>query len=277
MSLVFQGELRKMRTELAEVVQYTLLSGDEALPLNEYIGCRIILESSGSIHCLECGRLTKKSFNQGYCYPCFRKLAACDVCIMSPVKCHYAAGTCREPQWAKSHCHVPHIVYLANTSGVKVGITRVNQMPTRWIDQGATQAKPIARVQTRHQSGLLEVLLARQVGDRTAWQAMLKGNNKDQDLEGIREGLVHACGAEIEDLKQLYGSESFQILEDAPEIRIKYPVRNWPEKVKAHNLDKNRFVEGVLMGIKGQYLMMDTGVLNVRKFGGYEVQMSVFE
>jgi hypothetical protein len=66
---------------------------------------------------------------------------------MKPETCHYHLGTCREPDWAQNHCFRPHIVYLANSSGVKVGITRKTQIPTRWLDQGASQALPIFEVQ----------------------------------------------------------------------------------------------------------------------------------
>ena len=271
----WRGGLRKMQVELGETVSYRLFPEQGGLCLNESLGQSIRLSFTGAIHCVACDRLTKKSFNQGYCFPCLRKLAACDSCIVSPEKCHLAEGTCREPDWAETHCQVPHIVYLSNTSSVKVGITRETQIPTRWIDQGATQAKPIARVQTRHQSGLLEVLCAQQVGDRTAWQTMLKGNGEPQDLEAIRQKVMASCKEGIADLQLQHGESAFELLEDAPETEIEYPVLNWPEKVKAHNFDKQPVVEGTLMGIKGQYLMLDTGVLNIRKFGGYEVEIKV--
>lgn len=271
----WRGGLRKMQVELGEIVRYRLFPEQGGLCLNDSLGQSIRLCFTGAIHCVACDRLTKKSFNQGYCFPCLRKLAACDSCIVSPEKCHLAEGTCREPDWAETHCQVPHIVYLSNTSSVKVGITRETQIPTRWIDQGATQAKPIARVQTRHQSGLLEVLCAQQVGDRTAWQTMLKGNGEPQDLEAIRQKVMASCKEGIADLQLQYGESAFELLEDAPETEIEYPVLNWPEKVKAHNFDKQPVVEGTLMGIKGQYLMLDTGVLNIRKFGGYEVEIKV--
>lgn len=271
----WRGGLRKMQVELGETVRYRLFPEQGGLCLNESLGQSIRLSFTGAIHCVACDRLTKKSFNQGYCFPCLRKLAACDSCIVSPEKCHLAEGTCREPDWAETHCQVPHIVYLSNTSSVKVGITRETQIPTRWIDQGATQAKPIARVQTRHQSGLLEVLCAQQVGDRTAWQTMLKGNGEPQDLEAIRQKVMASCKEGIADLQLQHGESAFELLEDAPETEIEYPVLNWPEKVKAHNFDKQPVVEGTLMGIKGQYLMLDTGVLNIRKFGGYEVEIKV--
>ena len=271
----WQGSLRKMQTELTETVRYTVFPDQGGLCLNDWLGQSISLSFTGTIQCVACDRMTKKSFNQGYCFPCFRKLAACDRCIVSPEKCHLAEGTCREPDWAETHCQVPHIVYLANTSNVKVGITRGTQLPTRWIDQGATQAKPIAQVQTRHQSGLHEELCAREVGDRTAWQTMLKGNGAPQDLEQIRRQLMVSCERGIADLQLQYGESAFELLEDAPETRIEYPVLSWPEKIKAHNFDKQAVVEGTLMGIKGQYLMLDTGVLNIRKFGGYEVEIKV--
>jgi hypothetical protein len=271
----WRGDLRKMRVELTDTVRYTLFPDQASLCLNDCLGQRLSLSFTGVIRCVECERTTKKSFNQGYCYPCFRKLAACDSCIMSPEKCHLAEGTCREPLWAETHCQVPHIVYLSNTSSVKVGITRSTQIPTRWIDQGATQAKPIARVQTRYHSGLLEVLFAREVGDRTAWQTMLKGNGEPQDLESVRQRIVSQCANGIADLTLQHGAAAFELIEDAPETLINYPVLSWPEKVKAHNFDKAPLVEGTLMGIKGQYLMLDTGVLNIRKFGGYEVEIKV--
>ena len=271
----WRGDLRKMRVELTDTVRYTLFPDQASLCLNDCLGQRLSLSFTGVIRCVECERTTKKSFNQGYCYPCFRKLAACDSCIMSPEKCHLAEGTCREPLWAETHCQVPHIVYLSNTSSVKVGITRSTQIPTRWIDQGATQAKPIARVQTRYHSGLLEVLFAREVGDRTAWQTMLKGNGEPQDLESVRQRIVSQCANGIADLTLQHGAAAFELIEDAPETLINYPVLSWPEKVKAHNFDKEPLVEGTLMGIKGQYLMLDTGVLNIRKFGGYEVEIKV--
>ena len=271
----WRGGLRKMQAELREIVRYRLFPEQGGLCLNDSLGHRIRLSFTGAIHCVACDRLTKKSFNQGYCFPCLRKLAACDSCIVSPEKCHLAEGPCREPDWAETHCQVPHIVYLSNTSSVKVGITRETQIPTRWIDQGATQAKPIARVQTRHQSGLLEVICAQEVGDRTAWQTMLKGNGGAQDLEAIRQKVMASCKKGIADLQLQYGESAFELLEDAPETEIEYPVLNWPEKVKAHNFDKQPVIEGTLMGIKGQYLMLDTGVLNIRKFGGYEVEIKV--
>ena len=227
------------------------------------------------INCIHCGRKTSKSFNQGYCYPCFKRLAQCDSCIVSPEKCHYAAGTCREPEWGETHCMIDHIVYLANTSGIKVGITRGSQVPTRWMDQGATQAKPIFRVDSRHHSGMVEVLFKTQIADKTNWQAMLKGDAEDRDLEAIRRELLAVCGDEVQSLQQVHGIQSITELVDAPETRIRYPVTSHPQKVTSFNLDKTPSIGGTLMGIKGQYLMFDTGVINIRKYGGYHLTLTL--
>lgn len=267
------GPVRKMKTELADPVQYTMLLGDNEIPLNQYLGQSLQLQYSGVINCIHCGRKTAKSFNQGYCYPCFRRLAQCDSCIMSPEKCHYAAGTCREPEWGETHCMIDHIVYLANTSGLKVGITRGSQVPTRWMDQGATQAQPIFRVDTRMHSGLVETVFKNHIADKTQWQAMLKGDAQPCDLEQARIRLLAECSGEIEDLQRQFGLQAITVLEEHPETRISYPVLEYPTRVRSFNLDKAPNVGGTLLGIKGQYLVFDSGVINMRKYGGYQLSL----
>ena len=153
-SQIAEGQLRKMVTEHAEPVNYEMPLGESRVPMNPLVGQRLVLEYLGKINCLHCGRKTNKSFNQGYCYPCFTRLAQCDSCIVSPEKCHYAAGTCREPEWGEANCMIDHVVYLANTSGLKIGITRNTQVPTRWMDQGAIQSLPIFRVAICRSSAL---------------------------------------------------------------------------------------------------------------------------
>ena len=271
--LVAQGNARKMRTELADPVSYGMLLGDADIPLNDYLGKSLQLQFDGVINCIHCDRKTNKSFNQGYCYPCFKRLAQCDSCIMSPEKCHYDQGTCREPEWAETHCMTDHFVYLANTSGLKVGITRGTQVPTRWIDQGATQAQPIFRVSTRLQSGLVETTFSAHIADKTNWQAMLKGDNEDIDLEAARQTLQADCADEISQIRETHGLQAISVLEAHEQTRIRYPVLEYPVKVKSFNLDKTPNVEGTLMGIKGQYLIFDTGVINIRKYGGYNIAL----
>ena len=271
------GSVRKMRVQLDQPVTYVWQAGSEEASVNSWLGKRLSIEFEGLINCVHCDRVTKKSFNQGYCYPCFQRLAQCDSCIVKPEKCHFSAGTCREPEWGESHCNIDHVVYLANTSGVKVGITRGTQVPTRWIDQGATQARPIARVSTRYQSGLLEVLLAQHVADKTAWQTMLKGNGADVDLETHQQELAELCADGIAGLQDSHGVQAIQWLDASDTVAIDYPVLEWPVKVSSHNLDKTPRIEGTLLGIKGQYLMLDTGVINIRKYGGYNLLLKVYD
>ncbi len=266
-----RGALSKMGARLEQPVQYSLRLGEQDLDLNALLGQGVRLEYLGAIHCSHCGRKTKKSFSQGYCYPCFSKLAQCDTCIMSPERCHYAAGTCREPAWGEQFCMTEHVVYLANSSGAKVGITRATQVPTRWIDQGATQALPIMRVATRQQSGLVEDVLRSQVTDRTNWRAMLKGEAAPLDLPQLAGEIFEACHDGITTLQERFGLQAIQPLSDLAVVDIAYPVLAYPAKVASFDLEKTPVVEGALQGIKGQYLIFDTGVINIRKFTAYQL------
>ncbi len=263
-----------MRSELSQPVAYHLPLGDELVPMNSYLGQVISLRFDGEIHCIHCQRLTKKSFNQGYCFPCVKKLAQCDTCIIKPELCHYFAGTCREPQWGEAHCLQDHIVYLANSSGVKIGITRQTQVPTRWIDQGAVQALPIMRVSNRLQAGLSEILFAKHVADKTNWRTMLKGDIAVLDLYAERDRLLASCELGITELQQQYGLQALQFLPDAEQVTIHYPVIEYPTKITSLNFDKEPLVQGTLLGIKGQYLLFDTGVINMSKFAGYSIQLT---
>jgi len=270
------GRLRKMPAEVGDPVAYSIAVGDTRIPLNDLIGRPLRLDFDGVIRCIHCDRKTNKSFSQGFCFPCFRKLAACDSCIMSPEKCHYHLGTCREPEWGETHCMVEHVVYLANSSGLKVGITRGSQVPTRWIDQGAVDAIPMVRVATRYIAGLVEVACKAHVADRTNWRAMLKGDVPELDLGQERQRMLGLVADDLEALRQTHGQDSIREV-DEQGLGLSYPVKVWPEKIKTHNLDKTPEVEGVLEGIKGQYLILDTGVINIRKFTGYEVRFRVME
>lgn len=266
-----RGSLSKMAVRLGETAQYALRLDEQEVPVNPLLGKRVRLEFLGAIHCAHCGRKTRKSFSQGYCYPCFTRLAQCDSCIVSPEKCHFDAGTCREPEWGERFCMTDHVVYLANSSGVKVGITRASQIPTRWLDQGASQALPIFRVATRQQSGLVEDLLRGRVADKTNWRALLKGDAVPLDLPAIRDQLLASCAEGIAALQQRFGLQAIQPVSDAEVLEIRYPVEAYPTKVASHDLEKTPVVEGILRGIKGQYLILDTGVINLRKYTAYQV------
>jgi hypothetical protein len=168
---------------------------------------------------------------------------------------------------------VPHFVYLSNTSGLKVGITRHTQIPTRWIDQGATQATIIFKVKTRRQSGYVETAFKEMVADKTNWRTMLKENQPDMDMLAQAEELKARFHADMTQFVDIFPAGDTEA-QSNDVTRIRYPVLKFPQKIKSHNFDKQPIVEGTLVGIKGQYLIFDTGVINIRKFTSYEVSAS---
>ncbi len=260
------GSIRKMHTALGSPVSYALPVGEETVPMNDALGKTLRLEFLGAISCIACGRAIKKSFAQGYCYPCFRDLPETDGCIVRPETCHFAAGTCRDATWGEAHCMRPHTVYLANSSGLKVGITRGLDPVSRWIDQGASEGLAIRRVATRLESGLVEVRFKEFVADKTDWRRMLRGVPAPIDLGARRDELLGRFEEAHPD-EPLPGAPC----PDALPLAIEYPVLEYPEKIRSHNLDKEALLEGTLLGIKGQYLIFDCAVINMRKYAGYHL------
>lgn len=269
-----QGQLKKMYSQLANPILYDLPLNSDKIALNPLIGKTINLTNTGKILCINCAKPIKKSYNQGYCYPCFISLAECDMCIMKPHTCHFSTGTCRDPAWGEEFCFQPHIVYLANSSGIKVGITRATQIPTRWIDQGATQALAIFKVKSRQVSGLVEVAIAKHVSDKTNWQQMLKKTAEPLDLMSHRDTLIAACETELNDIKDRFGETAIELLNESEIINLHFPVDQYPSKIKSLCLIKTPEISGTLLGIKGQYLLLDSGVLNIRKYTGHEIIFS---
>jgi hypothetical protein len=265
-----EGTLRKMESRLAAPIEYTLPVGEARIPLNALLGQPLQLDWNGRIECVHCGRTTRRSFGQGHCYPCFKTLASCDRCIVQPELCHYSVGTCREPAWGEQHCLIPHTVYLANSSGLKVGITRGLDATTRWIDQGAAQALPIRVVASRLEAGHVEVALKAHVSDRTNWRAMLRGQPPWLDLVHERDRLLGELERAAGDTR-LPGERP----PDGPATEIAYPIVAYPTKIVSHNLEKSPELSGTLLGIKGQYLIFDSVVINVRKYAGYWLRITV--
>jgi len=258
-----QGQILKMLTELKKPVQYNLPMGDGLLNMNQWIGKNIQFRFSGDIYCLDCGNRTKKSFNQGFCYPCFRDSPMAAECIIKPELCRAHLGEGRDVEWERKHHLKDHYVYLAVSSGVKVGITRDTQVPTRWIDQGASYAVPIAKTPNRYLCGVIEVALKAYLSDRTAWQRMLKNEISHIDLAAKRDEIIQLIPEEY----QQY------VLSDEEVLHINFPVNEYPVKVKSLSFDKTPVIEGRLMGIKGQYLLFEGGqVLNMRKHQAYVLE-----
>jgi hypothetical protein len=260
------GKLSKMHTSLSGTqVNYKLQLDSVWYDLNSLVGKKIKLSYTGKIVCTSCHKQIKKSYAQGFCYPCTMKLASCDLCILKPETCHFHQGTCREPEWGEKNCFQSHYVYLANSSGLKVGITRKTNVPYRWMDQGATEALPILEVSNRLVSGQVEVLFKKLISDKTDWRKMLRGEPESLHLPQWRDKLFL-------ELKEELKSFNYNLLDDKI-FKFKYPVESYPEKISSISLDKISQIDGKILGIKGQYLIFDCGVLNVRSHTGYEIML----
>jgi len=264
-----EGNIRKMKVENNNPIQYSIVLSGENIPINNYIGHSISLKWTGDIHCVKCNRRTNKSFFQGFCYPCFIEAPESSECILKPELCQAHEGISRDMTWAEEHCLSDHYVYLSLTSGIKVGVTRYTQIPTRWIDQGAIKALKIAKTPNRYLAGVIEVSLKEFVSDRTSWQKMLKNNvDVNTDLYYYRNKLKSNLS---EELKQY-------ILNNENEMCLKYPIDLYPQKIKSINLDKTKEFNGTLTGIKGQYIYIDNSyVINIRKYSGYYFKIEIEE
>lgn len=263
-----RGRILKMKTELNSPVQYHLPMDDQFLDMNQWIGKHIQFRFDGDIFCLDCGVKTKKSFNQGFCYPCFQNSPMAAECIIKPELCRAHLGEGRDIEWEREHHLKDHFVYLAVSSGVKVGITRDTQVPTRWIDQGASYAVPIAKTPNRYLCGMIEVSLKEYLSDRTAWQRMLKNEIAHVDLIEKRNEIFDLIPSDLQEY----------IVPEEEILHIEYPVNEYPSKVKSLSFDKTPVIEGRLMGIKGQYLLFEGGqVLNMRKHQAYVLEFSADE
>ncbi len=264
------GILRKMETENSngefEIKPlYTLSLGDKKIPMNELIGFKIKLEYQHQIYCIKCGRKTNKSFGQGFCYPCFMNAPEAEECVLRPELCRAHEGIARDMEYAKEQCLIKHYVYLAWSGGLKVGVTRHHQIPTRWIDQGATEAIKICHTQNRFEAGQIEVELKKIFADKTPWQQMLKG---------LAIGNTNLQNEKIKALNFIQGKNLPFTPETDNLYTIQFPITQYPVKIKSYNLDKEPVIEGVLSGIKGQYLIFEGGtVFNVRNHSGYLVTL----
>ncbi|TNE53531.1 MAG: DUF2797 domain-containing protein [Bacteroidetes bacterium] len=262
------GILHKMLVEQGEPIQY-YLNLEDKVEMNPLIGKEIYLRWEGIIECISCQKVTKKSFGQGFCYKCFTSAPESAECIVRPELCRAHLGEGRDPEWEERNHNQPHVVYLAVSSAVKVGVTRATQIPTRWIDQGASAAIKLAEVPNRYEAGVLEVELKQHFTDKTHWQKMLRNEvDESVDLEEEKWSLEEVLPGDMLE----YFSEDDEIFE------FHYPVLDYPDKVRSLNFEKTDLIEGRLLGIKGQYLLFEGGaVINLRKFTGYRVSIGVLD
>lgn len=259
---MFRGILHKLVISADErgLAHYSLPLEGDSLHLNSLVGECMSIRFLGRITCTHCGQGIRKTYGGGYCYVCFRRIPEADFCCVKPETCHFHLGTCRDPEWGRRHCFITHTVYLANSSGLKVGITRSHTEETRWLDQGAIQALPIVRVRERRHAGIIETLLKRFVSDTTNWRLLVSRNAEPIDLEKERNDL----------LKSLPEKVPIETINE-PVRTFSYPVASYPGKIATYDFNKAAMIDDRLIGIKGQYLLFERGVVNVRKFGGYHV------
>lgn len=264
--MTYEGVLTKMQTEFGNPIQYYLVFENSFLHLNQLLDKELEISFQG-YQCLQCGK-KKKIFRQGFCYDCFMSSASAGDWILKPeLSTAHLDIEDRDLAHEKKVQLQPHIVYLALSSEVKVGVTRKTQVPTRWIDQGAVQALPIVEVPNRYLAGITEVALKNQYADKTNWQKMLKNEIPFVDLAQER---LKAGNFLPKEVQEYYATETPNLFE------LHYPVLSYPKKVMSLNLDKSPLYTGKLSGIKGQYLLFQDGtVFNVRTFEGYVVKISI--
>ncbi|WP_264552237.1 DUF2797 domain-containing protein [Flavobacterium sp. N2038] len=262
----YQGVLTKMQTELGDPIQYYLVFEDSFLSMNQLLDKEIEINFVG-YQCLNCNK-KKKIYRQGFCYECFYSSAAVGDWIMRPELSTAHLGIAdRDLEYEQKVQLQPHIVYLAISSEVKVGVTRKTQVPTRWIDQGADQAISIVEVPNRYLAGITEVALKDHFTDKTNWRKMLQHTSTDFDLIAEKAKVESLIPAEVKDY---FYSQKNDVYE------LKYPVLSYPAKISSLNLDKTPSFSGKLKGIKGQYLIFENGtVFNIRGSEGYVVAINV--
>lgn len=261
-------KLAKMKVELKDEIRYSLSYAESGeLNFNDLIGREVTIRHNGLINCSVCDKKIPKVFGQGFCYPCFMNAPENSECIIRPELCEGHLGKGRDAEWEERNHNQEHIVYLALTSAIKIGVTRKSNLVSRWIDQGAWKAIILAEVPYRRLAGEIEVAMKEFITDKTNWRKMLKN---EMFLEGDLLAMKDEMAENLDEMYHHYISPDDEI------ITLNYPVTEYPAKVVSLNLDKNPEVKGVLKGIRGQYLIFDEGrVFNVRKHTGYTVDLQV--
>lgn len=264
--MAYHGVLQKMRTEIGSPIQYFLKLDEDEILVNELIDKEITLQFEGT-QCLCCGK-AKKIYRQGNCYDCFYDNPSLGDWIMKPeLSTAHLGIEDRDLDYEKSVQLTPHIVYLALSSEVKVGVTRKTQVPTRWIDQGANGALAILEAPNRYLAGITEVALKDHVADKTNWRKMLKNEVPEADLLAVRDELFQYIPSE---------AKEYFLKDNKEALNLDFPVVRYPDKVKSLNLEKTPTYTGVLKGIKGQYLIFeDNTVYNIRGNEGTVVSLLV--
>jgi hypothetical protein len=261
---MFKGVIKKLITYPDIPIKYFAEINDEYINVNQLIGKNITIKNIG-YECLNCKK-NKKIFSSGFCYDCFSTSAKTGEYILHPEKstAHLNIED-RDLEYEKQVQLQPHLVYLANTGQVKVGVTRETQMPTRWIDQGAEYSLIIARTENRYLAGIIEVELKKYLSDKTNWRKMLEKNADFIDLIEIKNQINNKIPNEL-----------LSYFIDNQEIyKFNYPIENYPTKINSSSFTKTKQIEGKLVGIKGQYLLFDQFVFNWRTHEGHLIELEI--
>jgi len=255
-----------------------------SISVNQYLK----ITHNSKLICTSCDKPTKKLYS-GFCYLCLTRKPEADLCIMSPDRCHFSSGTCRSSQFAEAFCFQPHYLYLAFTDKYKVGLTRHTQIPTRWIDQGATLASEFLKVHSRHQAGIIEKFLTQKLADKSHWKNMLKAQNQhttisdfQNELALVKNWLKETSAWENKELhvktpQHLNIAEEIAFVEENDLTEVVYPFsQSLPDKIQSIRLAKSPTIEGKVIGIKGQYIILENGnVINIRSHSGYVVDIEI--
>lgn len=253
-----RGFNKELKHEVADPIHYWWNLGENAVELNDWLGRTVHIHYEGQKQCVACGRKVKKLYQNGYCFPCVTTLAETDLCIVKPHECHFHLGTCRDEAFAANQCMASHYVYVSLSSQPKVGLTRKNREWIRWIDQGASAAVILAEVETRKKAGELEMTIAQRLPDKTDWRKMVRGVTEEVDLAALCDELADWLALEwkpyLRPVRKVH--------------RFEYPaIPGRVPKTVSWSAERED-VKGTLIGLRGQYLLFDNGVFNVRKHAG---------
>jgi hypothetical protein len=270
------GNLRKMNTSLVNgraeyhLPLFDVLEPSETIAMNQWVGREIAIQWEQAIHCIVTGKKIKKTYGEGMSFDAQQSSPQAVESILRPELSRIHEGIAlRDAAWEEAHHNQPHYVYLSRTSGIKVGVTRTVNVPSRWIDQGAVEAIVLAETPYRQLAGLIEVELKSHFNDKTQWNAMLRPiRPQGEELLNLKDQAMDRLGEAYE-----------PFFSDHDEVTtIEYPVLNYPAKIASVKFEKTPEIRSTLVGIKGQYLLFGNGmVLNIRSQSGYRVTFELPE
>ena len=284
-----EGKLTRIETTIDEYndqgqivlePSYALVVDDKPVQITPEEPLSLKFERIGVGFCQHCQSALGRSYGGGYCYDCFSTLARCDLCIVSPDRCHLHLGTCRDETWADQFCQQAHVVYLAISSGPKVGITRQNRLFRRWVDQGAVEAMAIARVGSRRTAGYIEAKLRNYVSDRTDWRKMVTGNpvkadlgELERQLRGIVPEFLNLAPAFVDSTE----ADEMTWVDQKQVVAVRYPVQAYAPAQMLKLDDSNPVVHDNLLGFIGGYVLLRSGVLPFSALSAGNVMVTVGE